>query len=97
MTANSLPQSAVVLAEVEAFIDSLPAKRSRKRAKSENNTPADTTPTLEHAALVELHLLLWQLGRAQNVTTKIYNMVGLTADGAAYEEAMARAYRKGGR
>jgi hypothetical protein len=83
-TPNSLPQSAEILSEVEAFIDSLPAKR-RRRTKAEVETPS-VALELNHDAQVKLHKLLQQLGRARSdviaqlITMKIYALLGMALD-----------------
>jgi hypothetical protein len=82
-TPNSLPQPAQIIAGVEEYFDSLPAKR-RRRTQAEINEQ-DTTPETEnyngmdpaavsirceltHADQVTLHLLLWELGRARGAS-----------------------------
>lgn len=87
---------AAILGEVESFFDSLPAKRRRARVEvcdepeTENYAP-EPEPTitieLDRAALEQLPVLLFQLGRARSdvvaqvVTLKIYRLLGLELDG----------------
>lgn len=85
MTNQSLPQSAVILAEVEQFFDTLPEKRRRKRTRAEINAGYDTTPEIENYAVATaeptitielddvaravLPVLLGQLGEARTTAT----------------------------
>lgn len=95
-TPNSLPQSAAILGDVESFFDSLPAKRRRTRVEvcdepETENYGAAPEPTItiemDGAALEQLPVLLFQLGRARNdasaqfITAKIYRLLGLELDG----------------
>lgn len=81
MTNQSLPQSAVILADVEQFFDALPEKRRRKRTRAEIDADYDTTPEVENYgppvepptiieldadALARLPALLIQLGKARS-------------------------------
>lgn len=94
MTANSLPQSAVIVADVESFFDSLPAKRRRKRIASEPDQTTESenytdqqVPEAEHAALDEFRKLLRQLGQARSdvvaeiLIAKIFRLLDLPLDG----------------
>lgn len=96
MTANSLPQSSAILACVEEYFDSLPAKRRRSRqivdvAPELENYAPEPEPTitieLDATALTELPKLLHQLSKARSdvaaqwLTFKIYRLLGLEMDG----------------
>lgn len=112
-TPNSLPHDpAAILASVEAFFAEMPPKRRRTAAElstapewenyGDTDEPApDSEPVLE--AEVQFHLLVRQLGEAQNeviaraITKKLYYIVGFTQSGPAFEEAMRRAIRRGGK
>lgn len=79
MAVTSLPQDpAGIIAEVELFFDSLPAKRRGRRtraeidapvddsAEAENYAPTDAAPEHDPAALAEFKALLRQLGKARS-------------------------------
>lgn len=81
MATASIPQNAVVLADVESFFDALPAKRRTRRSRAEIYAPSDTKPELENyapsadpaivieldaEAQIQLPVLLFQLGRTRN-------------------------------
>ena len=92
MATSSLPQSTAILADVELFFGSLPAKRRRVRVEvcdepeTENYAP-EPEPTiaieLDGDAQAQLPVLLFQLGRARSdaaaqfITAKIYRLLGL--------------------
>lgn len=102
MATNSLPQPAELAEAVEAFFDTLPEKRRRKRTRAEINADYDVTPERENydtepestitielndTALTRLPVLLRQLGQARsNVVAEVVTMKILALLGLELED-----------